>query len=366
MDFTLTSTDLSKELQFLDKVVRAKPAYPILSNVLLQATADGVTLATTDLEIGLVTSCQADVTMPGSTTVPVKALKDLVKLMPNANVRFSLDGETVKISSGGYSAKMQTLTAKDFPSLPTMKGVDRVMLPRLGLKEIVRKTLFVVPEQSDKRVPNGALLLLGAGKMVMVAVQNTRLVRAGAVCNEEIPGQQMLIPRSTLDMLSDLLDEGLEETVLYGTSGRHIFFAGDGRLLISRTLEMAFPAYERVIPKDGQQPYKIQIQVPTFDLALQRVGLMATKALGSAFTLSPGKLTISSTAQGLGSADESLPVQYDGPELTVWANGELMRDFLAVCQGRPVVSLELKDPRSVLLFSDGPAHQYIMMPMLKQ
>lgn len=363
MDFTLTSTELGKELQFLDKVVRAKPAYPILSNVLLQATTDGVTLATTDLEIGLVTSCQADVAMPGSTTVPVKALKDLVKLLPNANVRFSLDGETVKISSGAYAAKMQTLPAKDFPTLPTMKGVARVMVPRLGLKEIVRKTLFVVPEQMDKRVPNGALLLLGSGKMVMVAVQNTRLVRAGTTCSDEVADQQILIPRSTLDMLNELLSEGLDEEVLYGTSGRHIFFAGDGRLLISRTLEAAFPAYERIIPKE--QPMKAQISIPAFDLALQRVGLMATKALGSAFTLSPGKLTISSTAQGLGSADEALDIQYDGPEITVWANGELMRDFLTVCQGRPTVTLELKDARSVLMFSDGPAHQYIMMPMIK-
>ena len=86
MEFTVNKAELVKELSLSQGVVEKKTTIPILSNVLLEASGDRVTLTATDLELGIRCSCPARVKKEGAGTVPARKLLDYVRLLPEADV----------------------------------------------------------------------------------------------------------------------------------------------------------------------------------------------------------------------------------------------------------------------------------------
>src|ERR1700716_782121 len=90
MEFTVSKSDLVVELSLSQVVVEKKTTIPILSNVLIEAAGDRITLTATDLELGIRCSCPARVKKEGSGTVPARKLLDYVRLLPDAdlNIKF--------------------------------------------------------------------------------------------------------------------------------------------------------------------------------------------------------------------------------------------------------------------------------------
>jgi DNA polymerase-3 subunit beta len=86
MEFTVSKSDLVRELNLSQGVVEKKTTIPILSNVLVEAAGDRILLTATDLELGIRCSCPAKVSKPGAGTIPAKRLLDYVRLLPEAEV----------------------------------------------------------------------------------------------------------------------------------------------------------------------------------------------------------------------------------------------------------------------------------------
>ena len=86
MNVTVNSQVLAQELRIINKIVPTKPALPILMNVLLRAEDDRLHFYGTDQEIGIRTSCAADITDYGTVTLPAKRLLDMVEQLPDGDV----------------------------------------------------------------------------------------------------------------------------------------------------------------------------------------------------------------------------------------------------------------------------------------
>src|SRR5258708_30025438 len=90
MEFTVNKSDLVRELSLSQGVVEKKTTIPILSNVLLEAADDRLTLTATDLELGIRCSCPARVKKEGAGTVPARKLLDYMRLLPEGDVYMKL------------------------------------------------------------------------------------------------------------------------------------------------------------------------------------------------------------------------------------------------------------------------------------
>ena len=354
MDITVKSNDLAHELILLERIAPSKPTIPILGHVLLHAdAAGGVRLATTNMEVGLITSVQSQVDMAGSLTLPIKKLMDMIRLLPDVDVRLVLSDSKVQISAGRFSAQLQTLPAADFPRLPSMKGLPTKKLT--GLRDLIRKTRFAVTEKDKRYFMNGALLVLGETSMMLVATDGHRLARAAAPYTDGV-GTSAIIPSGTMDKLMDLA--GAEVT--FAQSERHEFFASDGRLLISRMVEGQFPAWERIVPRGHDK--RIEFNAGSLNLALQRVGLTADETQVVSLFIRGGAIDVSSSSPAHGAAVEQVPVTYTGPDIKTAVNGPYVLDFLNATDGGAAV-LEMKDEVSPLMFSVGAAYLKNIMPV---
>ena len=214
MELVVRKTDLLRELQLFQGIVERKNTIPILANVLIEADGDEVKLLATDLEVGLRSRCAASVSKSGSLTLPAKKLYEIVKALPETDVRIEEDKSGVKVAADRFDSRMQTLPREDFPTLPDGTGVYSATLPRDVLKQMVAKTQFAITGEDTRYFLNGALFVLRPDSMSLVATDGHRLALV-TVPRDEGEGQgkpedevRVILPRKTLLELGRLLGRG--------------------------------------------------------------------------------------------------------------------------------------------------------------
>src|SRR5262245_55896705 len=254
MELVVRKSDLLKELSLLQGIVERKNTIPILANVLIEATRDGVSLLATDLDVGLRSTCEATVTKPGTLTLPAKKLFEIVSAQPDTEIRIEEDkgGKSVTVAADRFESRMQTLPASEFPTPPQNGAAATASLPGAALKRMISHTRFAITSEDTRYFLNGAQLVLAPESMSMVATDGHRLAYISV---HESPGKsaktEVLLPRKTLNEVARLIDGG--EAIEFSQGENHLFFRAGERLLISRKIDANFPAYERVIPKSNDK-----------------------------------------------------------------------------------------------------------------
>ena len=133
MELVVRKTEFLRELQLFQGIVERKNTIPILANVLIEAKGDEVRMLATDLEVALRSRCAAAVAKGGSLTLPAKKLYEIVKALPETDVRIEEDRNGVKVAADRFDSRMQTLPREDFPTLPDASGTARATLPRAAV-----------------------------------------------------------------------------------------------------------------------------------------------------------------------------------------------------------------------------------------
>jgi DNA polymerase III subunit beta len=379
MELVVRKTDLLRELQLFQGIVERKNTIPILANVLIEADGDKVRLLATDLEVGLRSTCAAAVSKSGSLTLPAKKLYEIIKALPETDIRIEEDKNGVKVAADRFDSRMQTLPRDDFPTLPDGTGVYSAALPRDVLKHMVSKTQFAITGEDTRYFLNGALFILRQDSMSLVSTDGHRLalitVPRATATGEAAPSKakdkgtaedevRVILPRKTLMELGRLLAEG-EGDIQYERGENHLFFEIGGRLLISRMIDGQFPAFERVIPKGNDK--RIDFDRDRLTSAVKRVALLSNeRSRAVKFQIDKGKVEIASSSPEFGEAKETLMVEYTGVPVTICFNAQYVLDFLGVVE-TDSVGLEFKDEMSQAVMkpigADGYDYTYVIMPM---
>ena len=368
MELVVRKNDLLRELQLFQGIVERKNTIPILANVLMEAKGDEVRFLATDLEVALRSKCQATIAKGGSLTLPAKKFYEIVRSLPETDIRIAEDKGGVKVAADRFDSRMQTLPREDFPTLPESGGTPSATLPRTSVKEMVSKTQFAITGEDTRFFLNGALFVLKPHEMSLVATDGHRLAivtvaREGQ--NKKDPDEvRAILPKKTLGELARLLNEG-DGDIAYERGENHLFFDVGGRLLISRMIDGQFPAYERVIPKGNDK--HIEFERDRLTNAVKRVALLSNeRSRAVKIQIDKGKVDVSSSSPDLGEAKETLPVDYSGGAMQICFNAQDVLDFLSAVS-TDVVSLDLKDEVSQAVMkpvgAEGYDYTYVIMPM---
>jgi DNA polymerase-3 subunit beta len=260
---------------------------------------------------------------------------------------------------------MPTLPREDFPSLPEAGGGVKATINGKSLAQMVAKTQFAITGEDTRFYLNGAQFVLKATDMTLVATDGHRLALV-TVNRDGEKGDDIkaILPRKTLAELGRLLAEG-DHNVEYERGENHLFFDIGPRLLISRMIDGQFPAYERVVPKGNDK--SVEFERDRLTQAVRRVAILSNeRSRAVKMILEKGKVEVTSSSPEFGEAHEPIPVEYNGPSLTICFNAQYVLDFLNVVESE-VVALELKDEVSQAVMkpvgADGYDYTYVIMPM---
>jgi DNA polymerase-3 subunit beta len=372
MEITVSKFELLRELTATQGVVERKTTIPILSNYLLEAAGDKLSLTATDLDLSLRTSCNAKVKKEGACTIPARKLHDYVKLLPDADITIRLlENHWVSIRCGRSNTKMVGMARSNFPGLPVFPSAGAIKIPAAVLRSMIAKTGFAIASEESRYTLNGALMVLKPELITMVATDGHRLahIERGGEKFEGVSGEmKTLIPKKAMDELKSLLDshgESAAETIDFAKDESTLFFRVGPRLLTSRQLTGQFPNYEAVLPKDISK--SIALHGEELGAAIARVAQFADeRSRAVKLRLEKGELKISASSTETGDSEDSIEVAYDGEPIQIGFNAQYLIDFIKAT-GSCDVKLELKDAQSAGQLrpaeSEDYKYRYIVMPM---
>ncbi|HEV2381157.1 MAG TPA: DNA polymerase III subunit beta [Terriglobia bacterium] len=369
MEFTAKKSDLLRELDLAQGVVEKKTTIPILSNLLLEAANGSIRLSATDLELGILSKCPAKVKKDGSGTVPARRLVEIVRSLPEADVRIkALDNHWVHITCERSSFKLVGMARDNFPALPSVPAA-LASLPGSTLATLIKRTAFAVSSEESRYTLNGALLVLKPETVMMVATDGHRLamvehtVTVGGLSNE----LRILVPKKAMTELERLLGQSAGDAqVEVSKDESHLFFTVGERILISRLLTGQFPNYEAVLPKET--PRLAEIEREAFTAAVRRVALLSDeRSHAIRLRLDQGQLELFSTSGEYGEAQEAIDAVYSQEAMEIGFNHQYILDFLNVLGEGGKIRLELQDEQSAgqlrPMDEENFRYRYVVMPM---
>jgi len=368
MEFSVTKSALLTELSMTQGVVERKTTIPILSNLLVEARDSQLTITATDLELSIRTSCEAKVKKEGAGTIPAKKLLELVRLLPEGEIKVKLlENHWVEITSDRKKYKLVGMAKENFPALPTMPHT-LVKIPAGILQGLISKTKFAISMEESRYTLNGGLLILRPDTLAMVATDGHRL--ALAETDHKLTGLngelKVLVPKKAMDEVEKLSAAADSDAHFdFAKDESHLFFQVHHRLLISRILTGQFPNYEAVLPRDNNK--HVVIERGELSDAVRRVSQLADQRSHAVkFSISGEGVEISASSPEYGEAKESIEKEYQGDPISIGFNSTYMLDFLGAAADGPV-SIELKDEQSAgqmrPLADESYRYRYIIMPM---
>lgn len=360
MKIALAKQVLLDGLNKVTGVVSTRASLPILSNVLLEAADGELRLTTTNMELTILTKLPCMVLEPGAITLPAKSLQAIIGAMRDGEVSIERSGTVATIRCNRALFKLNGLSAEEFPKLPVFKESREFRVPQAMLNRGFRYTEFAISKDISRYVLNGIYTCFQDGKLTMVASDGRRL---SLFENElEFPESQQVcidLPSRAVGEIHRLLSDSGDVMVRITTNQAAFDF--EDTLLITKIIDGKYPNYREVIP--GRYNERIEIKAQDLSETVRRVSLLAAKKTNLVrFRFAPGSMEVLTGSTDLGEANEELPINYDGRELTIAFNVDYILDPLKAV-GEGDVSIDLIDSSGPCVMRVADEFLYVLMPM---
>jgi DNA polymerase-3 subunit beta len=356
---------LLKSLGHVQSVVERRNTIPILSNVLIEATAEGtLRLTATDLDLQIVEQVAAAIDQPGAITVSAHTLFDIARKLPEGSqVQLSAAEGKMQIVAGRARFNLQTLPKDDFPMIAEGELPTKFELPAETWKQLIDKTRFAISTEETRYYLNGIFFHVQDDVLKAAATDGHRLARVtiprpdGA---EAMP--DIIVPRKCVSELRKLLDE-VDGSVDVSLSSTKIRFGLGTAILTSKLIDGTYPDYNRVIPTANDKLLKLDPK--SFMEGVDRVATIASeKTRAVKMALDKDKITLSVTSPENGTAAEEVSGDYSSPGFEIGFNARYLLDILGQIDG-DMVEVHLADAAAPTLIreNDKAPALYVLMPM---
>lgn len=365
MKLTISRESLLTPLQSIAGVVERKQTMPVLSNVLLVAEDNHLTLTGTNMEVelvGRVTPVHVD--QPGEITVPARKLSDICRALGDeAPIELSLEGDRLHLRCGASHFTLSTLPAQHFPNVEDEEASIRLDIPQKELERMLEATAFAMAQQDVRYYLNGLLLEVAPDYLRTVATDGHRLAMAhfdmGTGVEEP---RQVIVPRKGVLELVRLLDD-VETPAQLVIGDNHLRVTVGSYTFTSKLIEGKFPDYNRVIPRGGDKI--VLADRSTLKNTLQRAGILSHENIrGVRLHLSSGKLEVFANNPDQEQAEDALSVDYQGEALQIGFNVGYLVDVMNALDDDQV-RITLSNPNSSALIESDIENRslYVVMPM---
>jgi DNA polymerase-3 subunit beta len=370
MKATIERATLLKCLSHVQSVVERRNTIPILSNVLIDASADGtLRIMATDLDLQVVEMLGAvSVETAGAITVSAHLLFDIARKLPEGSqVSLETADNRLTVKAGRSRFQLPTLPRDDFPVIVEGELPTSFEIPAATLAQLIDRTRFAISTEETRYYLNGVFFHVTDEELKAAATDGHRLARFTLKRPDGAEGMpDVIVPRKCVSELRKLLEESLDTNVEIDLSASKVRFTlggENGVVLTSKLIDGTFPDYTRVIPTGNDKLLKVDPK-SLFE-GVDRVATIATeKTRAVKMSLDTDKVTLSVTSPDNGTAAEELPADYRSDGMEIGFNANYLKDILGQIEGDNV-ELHLADAGAPTLIrqDDKSPSLYVLMPM---
>jgi len=351
MDVTLERAALLKALGHVQSVVERRNTIPILSNVLIEAGENGVSLTATDMDLTVVETLACMVLSGGAVTAPAHTFYDIVRKLPDGTqVALTTDVETghLAIKSGRSHFNLPTLPKEDFPAPGAEELPVNFEIGAGDFRSMIDKTRFAISTEETRYYLNGIYMHPkddgDNGPVIRaVATDGHRLARVEVPMPDgaaSMPG--VIVPRKAVAEVRKLLDSAGDDPIAVSLSESKVRVSVDGVVLTSKLIDGTFPDYERVVPANNDK--ELDIECSSFSEAVDRVSTISSeKSRAVKMSVQDGQITLSANSPDYGMASEELEVDYSGETIDIGFNARYLLDIAQQIEGEQARGFSYSD-----------------------
>ena len=336
MKFTFDRDAMIKEISIAQEIITNKSPISILSNILIIAENNSLTIKATDSKVKFTTVIPVDIQQEGRTTIFCDKFMSILSSLPSGEIEFIQEdiGVTIKPIAKRVKFQLKSQASEKFPEVGSSENVPFFEIPSKDFKEMISETIFAVSNDVNRYFMTGVYFVKNGDTLTMVATDGRRLS-----CDNKtgfsIPDfQPAIIPTKILScVLKNAPDEG---NIQLAVVDKSVFVKFANLEFSSVLIDGQFPNYQKVIPENLSMSF--MVNKADLDAALKRTTIMVDKKVSKIiFKISSGVLKLISPESDIGTADEEIPCRYDGQDISMILNFTYVIEPLKVIDSENVV-----------------------------
>ncbi|HVZ12819.1 MAG TPA: DNA polymerase III subunit beta [Patescibacteria group bacterium] len=317
--------NLEKYLPLLSKSLPIHSQIPVLSNLLIETTKDGIFVYSTNLEIGIRVKVAGKVEEEGAVTVPGKQFIEAISSFPKDKVKISLKGENLSVSCRDDEITFRTIAKDEFPSIYEDKGEKIYEFGEGEVEQMFSGLLFSAAQDDYRPELSGVLFSQKEEGIDLVTTDGFRLSMKTIRNKKVLQEESVILPARLLSEVSAFHSGSI--FMYMHKKANQVIFESEDITLVGRLIIGQFPNYAKVIPKGG----KTTITVDSQELA-QKLKVVSIFARDSAnivrLQIDDGKIKMLSKSASVGEGDVIVQVEQEGPNNEIAFNIKFVQDFL--------------------------------------
>lgn len=378
MKLSLPKNELNRALQVIQCAVAKRTTMPILSNILLSASNDQLSISASDLELSATATVKAAVKSAGKTTVSAKVFSDIVRELGEGDVSLNVtEGDRLEISTKNSKFKIVGVSAEEYPTLPGLSCKADGKVVAKTLLEMINRTIYAVSLDETRFNLNGVCFekIGGGTKSKSNKKDSSSLLRFAATDGHRLAlitrpiadfhfEGKVIVPRKGLSEMRRLLEQYGDKEIAVGIADGFFVLETNDTKMSCRLIDSEYPDYSQVLPQ--QQGPQAIVNSGELSQALKRVMLMVTdREKGVRATFSSSNLRLVSSSPELGEASEEIAVEYKGEVVTIGFNAMYLLDVASTLSAEEGLRIELHGEVGPGKFSSANDDSYIaiVMPM---
>lgn len=367
MNITCSKQVLLAGLNIVSKAVPSNTPYPMMKNILINATGNDIILTANDVTIGIETKIEGEVETAGIVAIDCAMFTEAIRLMPDGDLNIVVkDDFSVYIKYGNREQEfmIRGVSGDSFTYLPDIDKKEPIELSMMTIKDIVRQTGFSLKSNngSAESTMSGYDFNIFGDYMRVTTLDGQRISIKNIEFDREYPKQEIIIPGKTLNDICKILPSDAEKKVNLYITDSHIMFEFDSTVVVSRLIEGKFISIEKILQTEPKSNIKVDKKI--FSDTIRRAGFFSKENDKKPIIFeTSGDILNIRIANDNGNMDEKLEVEKEGDDIRIGFNPKFILDAVGAVDDEEITAYFINSITPMFIKDEKENYIYVILPI---
>jgi DNA polymerase-3 subunit beta len=378
MDVIIETKSLVHALSFANSIIEKRNAIAELANIKLSVKNNLLELIATNMDLYLTQTLGVQEFASGETTVSINTLIDIVKKIPDKEIKLNVDPETDRLEIKGANCyfSLLTLSVEKFPSMSEINSQSTLKLNCRALAQLIEYTLVSISQDEARYNLNGIYLHVKDGQLIATSLDGHRLSNASISIEDTAPEFGVILPKKTAEEILKIIkdNKNIQSDIEILLSTNKIKFVCNNIIMVSKLIDGVFPDYSDFIPLYNHNILSINTKL--FAEVIERISAITMdnfRAIKIIITRESIEVTASGESRGmakeviLASEQEENYYNFDSDsEIEIGFNPQYLTDVFNVIkssQNKVIIHLNDESSPIVIKTMENISAIFVIMPV---
>ena len=368
--FSINKNLFLQALNTTKRAISHKNAIPILSNVKIDVTKEGITLIGSNGQVSIENfiSTQNEnagllVNSTGSILLEATFFINVVSSLPDIILDFKeIEQKQIVLTSGKSEITLKGKDADQYPRIQEISASNPLVLETKILKDVINETAFAASVQESRPILTGVHFVLTDNRYLKtVATDSHRMSQKKITLEKNGDNFDVVIPSRSLREFTAVFTDEIE-TVEVFFANNQILFRSENISFYTRLLEGNYPDTDRLIPTE----FTSILTFNTSDLraAMERARLLSNATQNGTVKLeiAGGVVSAHVNSPEVGRVNEEIDTEsVTGEDLTISFNPTYLIDALKAIDSEKVTISFISSVRPFTLVPSEDTENFIQL-----